>query len=88
MNNKFKFQPGNLIEILVADELCIGAAMGEQNESFNPGDLFLVAENDAVIDKHGGTYYHFISAKSGNSIYWDREDLDAYENPYFKKVEV
>lgn len=88
MNNKFKFQPGNLIEMLQADELCIGQGMGEQNESFNPGDLLLVVENDAVIDQHGGIYYHFISSKSGNSIYWDRDDLDAYENPYFKKVEV
>lgn len=88
MKNKSKFQPGNLIEILVADELTIGAEMGDKNESFNPGDILLVAENDAVIDQHGSIFYHFISAKSGNYIYWDREDLDSYENSYFKKVEV
>jgi hypothetical protein len=87
MKNKPKFQPGNLIEMLQADELCIGARTGDENESFNPGDLLLVIENDAVIDDHGGIFYHFISAKSGNSIYWDREDLDSYNN-YFKKVEV
>lgn len=86
MNNKFKFQPGNLVEMLVADGLGIGTAMDEI-EYCNPGDILLVAENNAVIDRRGA-YYHFISAKSGNSIYWDREELDSYEDPYFKKVEI
>lgn len=85
---KTLFNVGDLVQMVEDTHLSTGMKW-EGSENFYKGDLLLVAEIDAVIDQSGAFHYHFISAKSGNSIYWGRQELQEHaDTKYFEKVKV
>lgn len=86
--SKITFNIGDLVEFQRNVPLSIRD--DNTNEYFNVGDLFLVVDVDALVENYPKQRcYHFISAKTGSSIFWDREDLEDYGPlTFFKKVEV
>jgi hypothetical protein len=83
-----KIKVGDLVSLRINTPLGIGEKMAP-NEEFVIGDLLLTIDDNKTISYQGNQpHYHFISAKTGSSIYWPCKDLETEFNYFFKKVEI
>jgi hypothetical protein len=88
--SKITFNIGDLVEFQKDNEP-LSLRDNNTDEYFNVGDLFLVADDKAIDEKWYPQHYcyHFISAKTGSSIYWDKDDLEEQGcSKWFKKVKM
>jgi hypothetical protein len=82
-----KIKVGDLLCVIRKTSLGIGEDMNS-NEYFYVGDLLLTVDNNALICHSKNPHFHFISSKTGNSIYWHCEDFLLEGSSLFKKVEM
>jgi hypothetical protein len=84
-----KIKVGDLISLRINTPLGIGEKMAP-NEQFEIGDLLLTIDDNKRISYLGDktAHYHFISAKTGSSIYWPCSDLESEFHYFFNKVQI
>ena len=82
-----KIKVGDLICVIRITSLGIGEKMNS-NENFCVGDLLLTVDDNASVIYSKDPHYHFVSSKTGNSIYWHREDFFDEASSLFKKVDI
>jgi len=84
---KMKIKVGDLLCVIRATSLGIGEDM-KLNEDFYVGDLLLTVDDNASVGYSRQPHFHFFSSKTGNSIYWHREDFFDEGSSLFKKVDM